>query len=382
MNALRFVFVGAVVCSISGCQTLPQLTLYEVDAERQRLHAEGLEELEKGLNTKDNKKYWIQPKNKKVKCLLPTSKAFLEEDGHFVVWDGRCRNGYAQGFGRGIYISDRIHAEEITYHDRQKEDRIYVFINYVNNTYNRAQVTVKGGAIKTVGQLVSKNTTNGNVNYSFASLSEKEGCAYGSVFDGVTPQTKFFVRYPKYTLNFYKSDSDYYQWRQQFFTTANDDERVFGPILSRAYNGNSFTEFNRQLVVIPVEYWQNFDIEIPNINEEVVKIETVVNSADQLLRQYKEKVCPNPNQKIPKGISKERYFQICEFEKHFFAELPQLRIGFQNQVNNHRNLLNQERMIRAQQAQAQAAAAQAAAAQAQAREARETNQMVQDLIYW
>lgn len=362
MDVLRFVLISTVVCFIPGCQTLPELTLYEVDADRQRLHAKGLEELKKVTKAKDDKKFWIQPVNKKVKCLLPSGKSFLEEDGHFAIWDGRCKNGYAHGFGRDIAISDRTHVEEITVHDaKDDKDQIIIHINYIDNLYVRAKKIGGYDSKNFIGQYVTKQMVDGNVKeYRFRKVYSKEGYAYYMDCDGVYPRTIFSVNYPKYSLIWIQSKFPLDNVREKILTYG--EGGVFGPVLDVYANGRVITTFNDQMVKIPSEYWQSVRQEYVDFGDSMRDVDSVVQEADQLLRQYKAKVCNNPNQRVPKGITKDQFMQICQFEEKMFKELPELRAEYQIQLNQERMHLNQERMIQAQeeQARAQAEAAEAA----------------------
>lgn len=78
---------------------------------------------------------WNQPANKTEQCLLPMTDQLASEPNAQQYWDGACKNGFAYGFGRNIFVSDYSHIEDITFYDNANstKERLGLYRDYVHN---------------------------------------------------------------------------------------------------------------------------------------------------------------------------------------------------------------------------------------------------------
>lgn len=318
-------------------------------------------------------KFYTQPVNKTEPCKLPTSKDQLERNNFRAYWDGGCKNGYANGLGRDIALSDTHHVEEITIHNGNGDNyrQPTRFIDYVQNISNHGVMNMSESGIL----LTEKITNNGaeiSIQYRLESVDEN-GTWHGQYWSPFNPK-KITVNRP-YGKHFYvlwdfsalPDTSD--QPQIVFFTADPVTEQPVGFRIVRfrngviqhqkiAADGQSVVE----LVELPPEYIAKMTEAIGEVQASVQKASADVAKAQQMEREYLHMACaadysikgvPPNDMKIAR--------QICNWRDQWKEPYAKAEAKYKMELEQR-----QQAVARAEQQQAYIAAQQAQVAAAQA----------------
>ncbi|GAB7229681.1 hypothetical protein VrSk94_33730 [Vibrio rotiferianus] len=368
------------VVSLVGCQStgggIQSLTLKEANS--------FISSAESGpdLIPQQLQRTWIQPINKKEACLLEASSQFKLEPNARAVWDGACKNGYADGFGRDIAISDYSHVEEITtYQNGSTINQYSVTRDYVNNStlrvYKYAHSRISGSF-----EFINDSDTQFNVLYRTGEFNSK-------TFDYVYSESSPFNPVVSYinTVNGKVSYIFYDRTNQvgdvkSYTTIQNAQTGVFGGV-SRFVMKNGYVQ-SEQLtangsrpVNVPPKYWEKVDSYLSQVNSEISEGNNSYSQGISLENKYKYKVCNGDNVTIPKGLSREQYFAICNYDSKFSdkyqSTMKLVKEIYDADLEKYNNNQYKQQELAIKQREAEAAESRAAAAHRQANSVSSSN---------
>lgn len=357
------IFINASL--LTACVSLPPTISTEVaDAERQALNKQFLQEKANAQDIKKEKKY-KQPINKKEKCLLAEADEYLAE-GIKVYWDGDCVNGYASGLGREIAVGDYMHRETV-YNPADTEEIFGVFRDYITNVtvYSKHTETDQSseGARVTI-----KDESNFDIITELLHATPHELWGRNSFLANPFVQS-FYYSNNFYTYLTQKSNDPTSQIVKTCETKETKTGKNIGVSFGQLANGRSVFLFNNQEVTVKPDYNQDYNVQLAKEDEYSRQASMNAGKAQDLYKKYLYKACKNSVN--TNGIPQNLYKEICSYDAKFNEKI-QMTVQHNEQVYAQKqNAIENERLIRAREAEAIAAQQQAAAAQEQANAARQ-----------
>ncbi|GHA52703.1 hypothetical protein ACFFLZ_13055 [Photobacterium aphoticum] len=360
------------VVSLFGCQTTgnqyPSLTLKEANSFIESVNIQPYHvqpEIEQ---------VWIQPVNKTEACLLETSPQFKAEANARAVWDGACKNGYADGFGRDITISDYSHVEEITtYQNGSTLNQYSVMRDYVNNLTVRR---FKNDLNKYVGSIefITDSSTNFNVLIRTGVFDEKTGNYRYVESSPFNPIVSYVNRVDgKVSYIFNDMTNQIGEVKSSTFTQNSLTGQYGGIIRFVMKNGyvqsEKINQSGNQIVNVPGQFWKDIDSELEKITPAISEGNNAYNNALTLETKYKHKVCNSDNPIIPRGITYDEYTAMCYYDLKFTEKYKSTMEAVSNKYNADLNKYQSEQYKQQELAikrrEAEAAESRAAAAHKQ-----------------
>jgi len=247
----------------------------------------------------EHKTTYKQPMNKKEPCKVwfgyTEDNKWFKEESYKIFWDGKCKNGYADGLGREI--------EKDTLTDRwalavYKDGKpTYYIINDVlrNNIFEgiddqntkisygiHTQITEKMGDIDLVNIAV---TDNKNDKIALSSRTSP-------FWNGTYLLIKAYPNFDYVYTDFEKNDEAEYDF--QFFLT--DKKNKHGWAIKKLRNSNKlltgeYVNNKAQLVNLPSSYNAKADEIIKEISEAQQKPYQAQEQAQLVKKQYMKKIC-------------------------------------------------------------------------------------------
>lgn len=324
-------------------------------------------------------KLYTQPVNKTEPCKLPTTKDQLERNNFRAYWDGGCKNGYANGLGRDIALSDTHHMEEITIHngngdnDRQPTR----FINYVKaiSGYGVVGTASYGNILK---EIITNNGAEISIQYRLESMDNNRNYRglLWSPFDPKKTTVSQSYGKPIFALeDFSALPSTSNQAQIVLFTADPVTHQPVGFRIVRfrngviqhqklAADGQSVVE----LVELPPEYIAKMTEAIGEAQASVQKASADAAKAQQMEREYLHMACAadySIKGVPPKDMKIAR--QICTWRDQWKEPYAKAEAKYKVELEQRQQAVaraeQQQAYIAAQQAQV--AAARAAANQAE-----------------
>ena len=380
MNFKTSISVIIVASVLAGCQTtskqLPKLTLKEAKSFIQT--AQNKPDLPK----QNQQISWIQPENKAEPCLLMANEQFKAEPNARAFWDGKCKDGYADGFGRDIAISDYSHMEEITtYQNGAIHNQYSFFRDYVNNITYRL---FKHDENKASGSMEFVSDTVQGFN-----IDVRTGRFDWGSFDSAYVDTSPFSPLKMYTNTIQGKVSHILQDRSNAVdgvksqTLSQDAQSgMYGGITkfvmkNGTVQSEQITPTGTVIVSVPSEYWTEIDGYISDSYTAANDGLKAHNGAAAIETRYKHKVCSSDDVIVPEGLTQKQYTAICNYEAKFSDKYQSTMAKATEQYNaqlvqqTEQQRYQQEQLNKQQQLQAQRM--QAAAAQRQADVSRSSN---------
>ena len=373
MTNKKLLLILGTVINCFGCSTsIPEADLTIVDAEKNQL-------IQQWANTPESEKSrsfnfykimkseygHIQPLNKKESCKIPYLKypGFVDEKHNFF-WDGECSNGYAKGLGRIIVKSSYDHIEYIIdlSPDGVIPSRNYQwFRDYVHN-YTEYGLDYANGESEVAVETISNENQSLNIHQSLRAtysnglyMTENKISSDGesSIISYSNPlyqYAKFIITDPTRDVNF----------GLVTFSGGRDigvSKVVFKNGMTATYIGDI-----KNQVRVPENYFNNMLNELNKAQEYSSKAGKMARIAKNMFDTYLYKACNSGGNKTH-GIDLNLYNQICVYESQRNEIASQLAKRAESEQRNRMEQINQQRIIRAREAEAAAAQEQATAIQ-------------------
>lgn len=389
---LKRTYILSLICFLSACATNGVGTLFltqeEATFQKEAMRSEFPYLVAKFKESSElerqyfliNDKYYNQPLNKKVSCKLPLS---TDLGGGNQYWDGNCKEGYAFGLGRDIYISKFNHVEEITNHNIVGKPTVVTgvvrdFVNRITVRYQKFHNL--DGSLKFQSQVTEKLIEN-----------EAKNTA-------LTMYTAIFADYNKYAIYSRQWDAtslgyldrstingiNYYHMHFNVPILGNttdvwfvDNKEPKGilylpenvPLKVKTINGDIIYGYKptgqtiKKLKIVSFEnYWNDIEEAFSSFDSYIEKALNSANEAANIENQYNHALSNN-KLKTPKGLTNEEYFQTLDYYTDFKVKQEQTLHNIQNQFLNYARRVREQQLHAAQLevARAQRDAANAAA---------------------
>lgn len=303
-------------------------------------------------NSKKDKIYFIQPKNKSEKCVLKSSELEgLSLEGASLYWDGQCSNGKATGMGRVIAISKETHQEKILSANR----KAYV-VKYFNNgitikgvKQNKSEYVILERFINTENYVLrDKGLAFGDEDVFYLQLEDTlsntrtteakiQGLSYLDIeplnLDYSTPVTRLQTICPTSEAN------------------SLDPSAFKYPVLLTVNNQNisvlekSRVKFWTDDLLSPYDYWGTFKLSqtIRGAKTKLSQVKQKAQPAVNLEKQYISKL-KNGSYVKPVGLSSSVYRQIlsqCTETLDLKEQMTRMRIQMERQAKQTEATLNE-----------------------------------------
>lgn len=344
---VKFVSTLLGLSLLTGCQTAyvgnpswPTLSHQEADAFRQSL----IDAHKKQPLSPKQETVYVQPLNKKEKCLVPFAPELAKKKGLKSYWDGQCKNGYAFGLGRDVVIAkDGTHIEEISVYDENHQNYgPYVWFDYKQNMIIRGLRSLENSNKNKISAIFSNDSSQKKNNISQQIIKAYGPCAidkkqYTCAITRVLYSTakslsceEYFIPLTTDKLFKHMEEGVIYQLHDMsarpkanlnspisYISILNQNLQPGGVILVNVNNERlvPLMATTKQPVNVPKTYTKA-------IIDKLAKAATLTMSArdsyvpaNQLLNTYLGNVCDNPNLKVPNGMSRSSYLKICSYEK-------------------------------------------------------------------
>lgn len=325
--------ISLLVLSLTGCVT-PTTYISEQEAYAERNQEKQRFELNSSeWGNANYEVFWAQPSNKKVACKVPVDIGYKENPSFKTFWDGRCKDGYANGLGRVISLVEGGHVEQIIDVDFSNDDAQYPM---VSRDY-LLRKTIRG---------VVKNPLTQS--FFFAGIIEdlvenSDGMAYKNellTYSNPSTHTSCVVKANSLKSTFLihaqvKGTSVNVQTLEPSIVPKDDDAADvywYGDIQSpgvhkvRYKNGQvrqiRYNQGRWENVSIRSDgnYWSEFDYVY---NNDVVPALTVAQNAAQQASEVEQRYLYELNRKKgnnaapPKGLDRYTYYEILDFYDGF-----------------------------------------------------------------
>lgn len=388
---IKFFAIAGLTLFIAGCAVTQngQKTLYLTNSEasQESIRFKKEFDLRKDdiLNNINNsfKFNYIQPENKISSCKLPVDKELLEEIDNRHFWDGSCKNGYAAGFGRQIYISNSNHIEKIVDYDVNSFPRkeIYVQRNFSTRTTARGaiefdenkRVALHYGVTETLGEnqfgdAITTFTASYNIPNKFLRF-ERNWDASNLAFVEIAFKDGAGHTHLHFNLPYRNQFTDFWFITDKPINIENPPDNI--PIRVRQISGEvtdvifkNRTPYKLQLES-NIEYWNETNRLLTELQDKLVIALKAANEAGALENRYDSKL-KSGFLKTPKGLSKKQYTAkldyYTEFTKKQRETIARLHQKIKEQQENLRNQNLYQAQINTLNAQQRAAMASEAAA--------------------
>lgn len=374
------------VCSIcfltlfTGCASGPVEIPYEkIMAREQNNLALSKAELDKTY--KKVKAQYIQASNHTQKCLLKFVGFDEDLANHTVYWDGKIKNGYANGLGRSFLFKDGILISEhlVNYKDDASDSEQYYMNNWKEGGFadSNNEYYVKTYLIN--------SPQNFTMHYVMGEASDKtkKDLENGVSIVAIYPRDDVVIFAKQYATFTYviRYDNNIFNELAIAVSELNREQLANGFVIAKYRNGSVIHgevlngSFVRE-VSLPIEY-------ISKLTAIEHESRTVMNNAIQaqneaiaIKNQYKTKIC-----KTRRPISymdDDLYYSLCdedsillEASQRLSTEKENLMVAKEREFN--KNMQDSQLQIQAQHAQA-------AQRQADAAERQVSNSSNQNMI--
>ena len=314
-------------------------------------------------------KPYTQPVNKTEPCKLPTALNQIGRKNLRVYWDGDCKDGFAFGLGRDIFISDTSHIEQITVlNDSSPEsERPFAFYDFVNpfsayGSSNEARRTTYAST----QQIVRNPDDSVSVTVATGEIGEAGRLSMrSSLFE---PQ--------KGTSNARKGEPEYFFWDYSAAPGASDQAvSILGIIDPKTNqpggyrivgyrNGLVQHQGPNGLVRLPQEYVDDLLGKIVEANTAISKASAATAQAQQLEREYFFAACKSDYsiQGVPaKDLPATR--EICTWREQWKEPYAKAQADYEQKLATAREQASvREQQLADQRDQQQLAMQQRAAA--------------------
>jgi hypothetical protein len=287
---------------------------------------------------------YTQPVNKSEPCRLPSSQEQLDRPKFRAYWDGDCKNGFANGLGRDIAISDTHHVEEITIHDGTGSNwsQPRVFYDFVNNSVSYRA----GGAKEPADTMIRENYINSVSGFSVSQLivvvDESGNSSILSTSPFHTERLHAFTNIDG-SFDFRFSDNTAApaidpNTATRTFSVSNPKTNTRGGFSIIGYGNGQFRHFRMvngefgEVVTLPVEYTSHIYSVYQKVRESVAGAIPVLKSSQQIEREYLFKVC-NGKGSIP-GLDQAAYSKVCTWRDQFKEPYAAASARFQQQLES------------------------------------------------
>lgn len=307
---------------LAGCGSLPQqlktIGPEEADAFEKAATAQW-KASDRGQQARPEPIY-AQPLNKTEPCKLPTTSDQLTRSNLKVYWDGECKNGFANGLGRDIAISDTHHYEEIAYHHGTGQPQ-------AGDSWAFFDFAAKAAVYR---RLVSNNHEPVQVTEVFR--PDERGNPYTVVKRRIEGNAVYEVnRIPELTLPVtivYAGDGLFYKhtdWTNvphapyagtfEVFEMQSRRQSPWTLVADKAGQLHGFETQGgqRQKVNLPEEYAKRILDKAREVQATEHQMDDAYAHAKSMEREYLYGVCEN-NRQSP-GIPQETYTKICSLMK-------------------------------------------------------------------
>jgi len=365
-------FGALLLSACAGQPSIPKVEQAEVDKYEKAYMAE-YEQI-KQKNYKPSFK-WVQPKNKKEECKVwvsinPSDDKTTKSD-YSLFWDGDCKDGYAYGLGREIENTMLSNIRQIGYYQHGKAQDYCIQFDPLNgftrdgecsytpdkpNHYVKTFIKDKQGDLQIsyeFGVGISKNTPAMIMRtYPFYDVVE------------------YFKIYPNFSYviaDFTKNEFDTRKYEFNIKEHKNGKFNGFGfATLKNGYTNAGEMQNGTLIrrVQLPQSYFNKANSIFSEIKREANLALEAQRKALIIKEKYKKKICKDSVQ--VDFMDNDEYKAICH-EDEYYAKLKQ-KIDYklaqiEKQKQAKRTQQQQERLIRAREAEALAAQRRAAAAE-------------------
>ncbi|NLS11673.1 hypothetical protein HGP28_02060 [Vibrio sp. SM6] len=305
---------------------------------------------------------FVQATNKKKQCKISIEPFMAAQENAQIYWDGSCKDGYADGLGRRIVISDQMHHESIiTLRNGKTSDGTVTIYDRIHNTVlrgkNRDDSDVFSGQI----EWITDNGVNFDVQQFYGVRKNNEAAGvYTSPF---FPQSTY--TYTKNNLTTGATDFRHIPTElalrvfQQNATT-----RQFGGVMIESHKNGAIHHFlhsasTPQNVIIPEVYRNELGRQLDVAHQSANQAQVDYQQSLAQEKVYLYKVCQN--EKSMDGLSDAIYRMVCDFDKYqdkFQAAMvrgQQAIAQLHQQYNQRQQLALQQRQVAALESQAAAA---------------------------
>ena len=358
---------------LSGCSSTPKITppplLSETEAFKydEKLLAE-YAQLKSNKPVKEHIVKWVQPANKKESCKVYTAKVNKLDDTFKIYWDGKCKNGYANGLGREFARNTLENMNAIALYKGGKKTPKY--FHYAFNLSNRS---VTGDITTGNYYAVETKITDNGLDFHIESRSGYFGDYYGS-FITSSPFSEH-VYYEKrmhngFNYRFFRNNSETGNVLERM-SMVDRAKNTIGYSIERLKNGSvrhyemtgSGNKIKRR-VKLPISYIEKMLAVKSEIIENSVKAGIAEESANIAINQYMLTICRDSVS--VDFIDNTEYKEICKNSKYKAKLRAKINAKFSeiNQIKaERRREAQQKKLTDARISQAHSAARAASAAE-------------------
>jgi hypothetical protein len=341
---------------LSGCSStprpapLPIISEYNAVSFENKLLAE-YEQIKLNKSVEKSVVKWVQPDNKKESCKVFTKRKNNNQlnDTHKIYWDGKCKNGYADGLGREFERNTLENMNAIALYKGEKKEPKYFL-----HTYNLNGASITGDVNN--GYVVLKTITDDKLvfNVTFGTGYFDRSNDYSTFFIN-SPFSKhdtYIKKYPNFSYVFFKNNSEFDDVIERISMKDKDGNNI-GYMLEILRDGSKnhyemtgYKNKVKRLVTLPVGYIEKMLAVKSEIIKNVEKAKTAEKSANIAIKQYMLTICKDSVSVT--FIDNTEYKKICDNSdyninlrikiKEKFAEIDKLN-------KDKREKINQDKLI-------------------------------------
>jgi len=356
---------------LSGCSSTPKITppplLSETEAFKydEKLLAE-YAQLKSNKPVKEHIVKWVQPANKKESCKVYTAKVNKLDDTFKIYWDGKCKNGYANGLGREFARNTLENMNAIALYKGGKKTP-----KYFHYAFNLKNHSVTGDILNNYA--VRTKIKDNELVFHIESNSGYFGDYYGTFFTS-SPFSEH-VNYEKRMSNdfsylFFRNNSETGNVLERM-SMVDGANNTIGYSIERYRNGSvrhyemtgSGNKIKRR-VKLPISYIEKMLAVKSEIIENSVKAGIAEESANIAINQYMLTICRDSVS--VDFIDNTEYKEICKNSKYKAKLRAKINAKFSeiNQIKAERRRgAQQKKLTDARISQAHSAARAASAAE-------------------
>lgn len=314
---------------------------------------------------------WIQASNKTKPCkvFVGTSKKddrTLDSE-YKIFWDGKCKNGYANGLGREFERGTLTDIEAIAIYSGKKEEPKY----YIQK-YNLSNVLKEGDLNNDyfVETSIKDDNINFYINYVYGYFGSKNKPALITYNSPLQTNSIYIKGYPNFAYQIFDFTNNEFDKRRYMFDLINSKNKKkngFGFQINKnniRYSGEMANGQFIRRVYLPQPYINKMGNILDEIKSAGQKAISSQNKALLVKKQYKKKICKD-SVKI-NFIDNKEYKAICNEDK-YYSNLKKKIDNKLAQINQNniqkREQQNQQRLVNAREMEANAAQRRASAAE-------------------
>ena len=288
---------------------------------------------------------YIQPKNKKVPCKLwfgySEGNKWFDKDSYQIYWDGKCKNGYANGLGREIEKNDMLDKWSIAIYENKKPT-YYVTKDNLYDSLSEGYGDV-GNLFYGVRTMIQVENNDINIEIragKFNQETEIDVFAVSSPF--WNGSYTYMKTYPNFAYRYFNYHNNNENQREFEFSILDKNGIQNGWAFRKNKQGQLFAgEFiNGQSTsqALPFEYNQKADSIIKEIADAQQKAYNAQEYSQKVKKQYLKKICKESIE--VKFMDNDEYKAICygKREQELFAR-----------INKKLEKLTEEKIVRLEQ---------------------------------